>query len=79
MSEYIVDFGDDAKSAVRMAMARQHGAELRGGIVRCVDCRWAKLDHSDHEYRDEYRCNMWITDVSADGYCWRGRRKEWIE
>ena len=45
-------------------------------IVRCRDCFWAKPDQSDHDYRGEYRCNMWIADVSADGYCWRGRRKE---
>lgn len=48
----------------------------REEIVRCRDCCWAKPDQSDHDYRGEYRCNMWIADVSADGYCWRGMRKE---
>ena len=49
---------------------------FREEIVRCRDCRWAKLDQSDHEYRGEYRCNMWIADMGADEFCSRGRRKE---
>lgn len=43
-------------------------------IVRCKDCVWANPDQSDHEFR-EIRCNMWIADVSADGFCSRGKRK----
>ena len=45
-------------------------------IVRCRDCRWAKPDHSDHEYRGEYKCNMWIADVDAYGFCFRAIRRE---
>lgn len=45
----------------------------REEIVRCRDCRWrVKLDYSDHEYC----CVIWLADASADGYCWRGMRKE---
>lgn len=44
-------------------------------IVRCRDCLWSKPEQSDHEYRAERYCNMWIADVSADGFCFRGRRR----
>lgn len=45
-------------------------------IVRCRDCHWSKPNQSDHEYRAEHYCNIWASDVSADGFCFRGRRKE---
>lgn len=51
------------------------GYRLAEEIVRCRDCVWAKPDQSDHEFR-ELRCNMWIADVSADGFCSRGKRRE---
>lgn len=44
-------------------------------VVRCRDCRWAKPDQSDHEYREYYHCDMWIADVGANGFCFRGLRK----
>lgn len=65
MSEYIVDtfgivqdfadlHGDMStplyRAIMNVMLSRQHEE-----IVRCMDCRWAKPDHSDHEYRDEYR------------------------
>ena len=86
MSEYIVDtfgivqdfadlHGDMStplyRAIMNVMLSRQHEE-----IVRCRDCRWAKPDHSDHEYRGEYRCNMWIADVDAYGFCFRAIRKE---
>ena len=65
MSEYIVYFGNDGKSDVRMAMAKQHGAVVRGGIVRCKDCR--------HEGKP-YEC--WLGETKPDEFCSRGKRKE---
>lgn len=65
MSEYVTVWVDDLPDLKR-------GEE----IVRCRDCRWAKPDHSDHEHRGEYRCNMWIADVVAYGFCFRAWRKE---
>lgn len=70
MSEYIVDFGDDAKSAVRMAMARQHGAEMRGGIVRCADC-----EHYN-SYQDLCERLKPGMVVMGDGFCAWGERIE---
>ena len=67
MSEYIVNLSAD--------WASKQGEKLTE-IVRCRDCRWAKPDHSDHEYRGEYRCNMWIADVDGSGFCFRAWRKE---
>ena len=52
-----------------------HYGTLHEEIVRCRDCVWAKPDQSDHEFR-ELRCNMWIADVSADGFCSRGKREQ---
>ena len=78
-TEYVVDFGDYRSNQfvrLNMALIEQNSAKLGERIVRCRDCHWAKPDQSDHDYRGEYRCNMWIADVSADGYCWRGMRKE---
>lgn len=78
MSEYIVELDSKHSIALKIAFVE----EMRGGdfvreeIVRCRDCRWTKHDQSDNDYRREYRCNMWIADVSADGYCWRGMRKD---
>lgn len=74
MSEYIVDFGDGAKSAVRMAMARQHGAEMRGGIVRCADCRWRKerKERDGMECRLRPLCNFY---VKPDDFCSQGERR----
>lgn len=71
MSEYVYrSHGEPlANDSGEIALAREE-------IVRCRDCHWVKPDQSDHDYRGEYHCNMWITDVSADGYCWRGSRKE---
>ena len=64
MSEYVTVWVDDLPDLKR-------GEE----IVRCRDCHWAKPEQSDHEYRAEYRCNMWIADVEADGFCFRGRKR----
>ena len=70
MTEYIVDFGDDGKSAVRIAMAKQHGAVVRGEIVRCEDCKYS-LAHG-------YGCgrNQDIYDVEPSGFCAWGEPKE---
>ena len=82
MTERIVDFGNDGKSAVRIAMARQHGAVVRGEIVRCRDC--ANFDskrdgcwwfahaerQSDYSWADE------PSDVEPGGFCAWGERKE---
>lgn len=69
MSEYILDLAEDSPIE---HYAIDTGAE---SIVRCRDCVWAKPDQSDHEFR-ELRCNMWIADVSADGFCSRGKREQ---
>jgi hypothetical protein len=52
VSEYIVDFGTDDELFVRIAMVKQHGAELRDGIVRCRDCKWFTPEYWYEEERD---------------------------
>lgn len=64
MIEYVTVWVDDLPDLKR-------GEE----IVRCSDCVWSKPDQSDHEHR-ELHCNMWIADVSAEGFCSRGKRND---
>ena len=47
-------------------------------IVRCRDCKYAAVDHSDHEYRDPLFCMLHDTDVRPENFCSWGviRRKE---
>lgn len=86
MTEHIVDFGTDDESFVRIAIAKQHGAELRGGIVRCADC---DLSHEDE--LGDLRCHGPLTEpwdyysdepsdgvkVEPSGFCaWAVKRKE---
>ena len=73
MSEYIINV-EQGDYELFSNIANMYGEvrSIGGEIVRCKDCVWAKRDQSDYECR----CNMWITDVSADGYCYRGMRKE---
>lgn len=70
MAEYIYDTAK-AKTLPTQGVTGER-------IVRCRNCIWAKQDQSDHENRGEYyRCNMWIADVGANGFCSRGlERKE---
>ena len=63
MTEYIVGFGGNP--AVRIAMAKQHGAVVRWEIVRCRGCR--------HEGKP-YEC--WLGETKPDEFCSRGKRKE---
>ena len=70
MAEYIVTCDDET------ALWIGNDVDSMQPIVRCRDCRWAKPDQSDHEYREYYRCNMWIADVGANEFCFRGMRKE---
>ena len=75
MSEYIVYFGNDGKSDVRMAMAKQHGAVVHGEIVRCCDCKhftYANKKHSGHDWCDFHYQIGW----SVNGFCAWGKRKE---
>ena len=77
MSEYIVDFGDDGKSAVRIAMAKQHGAELRGEIVRCRDCKHFRS--YEETGKDDWCSFHEHIGWSRNGYCAWGERKEGCE
>lgn len=79
MTEYIVEVDDKVAEVFVKRFDWEtvtlFGHHLVGEIVRCRDCVWAKPDQSDHEFR-ELRCNMWIADVSADGFCSRGKREQ---
>ena len=48
--------------------------EEREEVVRCVDCIWSKPKQDNCD--DGYRCNMWIADVSVDGFCSNGKRRD---
>lgn len=45
-------------------------------IVRCRDCKWLRVDMSDHEYRSGYWCDMGRFDPKPDGFCAWGERRE---
>lgn len=48
--------------------------------VRCRECKCFSVDQSDHEYRSDWWCSRWYTDmVEPDGYCAWGVRKEETE
>lgn len=67
MSDYIITCDDEVAGWVG------NDVESMRPLVRCRDCLWSKPEQSDHEYRAERHCNMWISDVSADGFCFRGK------
>lgn len=46
------------------------------GIVRCRDCKRVTIDQGDHDYREPLWCGLFRTDVSLDGYCAWGKRRE---
>ena len=66
-------------------MARRVGDKLDEEIlarlgyvkpVRCRDCKCFSVDQSDHEYRSDWWCSRWCTDmVEPDGFCAWGARK----
>lgn len=49
---------------------------MREQIVRCRDCKWLRVDMSDHEYRSGYWCGMGRFDPKLDGFCAWGERRE---
>lgn len=67
MAEYIVEEPSD-----RSASWRVHER-----IVRCRDCACFSVDDSGHEYRSDWWCKRWYTDmVMPDGFCAWGCRKQ---
>lgn len=48
-------------------------------VVRCRDCKRVTIDQGDHGYREPLWCGLFRTDVSLDGYCAWGVRKEETE
>lgn len=82
-TEYVVDFGDYRSNRfveLSMALIEHNGAKLHERIVRCRDCKyydgepdlesmgekcWRDPDHTGRS-----------TPTVADGYCWRGERRE---
>ena len=73
MTEYIVDFGDDGKSAVRIAMAKQHGAVVRWEIVRCRGCKHGHKDVCERPIWDDG--DRACTPIEPDGFCAWGEPK----
>lgn len=43
-------------------------------VVRCRDCKWLRVDMSDHEYRSGYWCGMGRFDPKLDGFCAWGEK-----
>lgn len=65
-------------------MARRVGDKLDEEIlarlgyvkpVRCRDCKYDTLDHSDHDCRETLYCGFHRMDVKPDGYCAWGVRR----
>lgn len=71
----LMDGGRETVGDYFASDATDHYGTLHEEIVRCRDCHWSKFEQSDHEYRVERHCNMWASDVSADGFCFRGMRR----
>lgn len=49
---------------------------LHERIVRCRDCKRVTIDQGDHDYREPLLCGLFHIDVSLDGFCAWGERKE---
>ena len=47
-----------------------------GDLVRCRDCKRVTVDQGDHDYREPLWCGLFHIDVSLDGFCAWGERKE---
>lgn len=45
-------------------------------IVRCRDCKRVTIDQGDHDYREPLWCGLFRMDVSLDGFCKWGKRRE---
>lgn len=80
MSEHIVSF--DIKRTLggyleMMAFMQDlYGrGMLHEQIIRCRDCKYAAVDHSDHEYRDPLLCTLHDTDVKPVNFCSWAREK----
>lgn len=50
--------------------------EVTGEVVRCKDCKHATIDQSDHEYREPLWFGLFNIDVSLDGFCAWGKRRD---
>jgi len=67
--------GTDEYRVSAMPMSDKERDSL-AGIVRCRDCKYATLDHTDHDYREPLYCGFHRMDVSPERYCAWGKRKE---
>ena len=45
-------------------------------VVRCRDCKRVTIDQGDHDYREPLWCGLFHVDVSLDGYCAWGERRD---
>ena len=45
-------------------------------IVRCRDCKRATIDQGDHDYREPLWCGLHRMDVTLDGFCAWGERRD---
>ena len=66
MAEYVIEEPSD-----RSASWRAHER-----IVRCRDCKRVTIDQGDHDYREPLWCGLFHIDVSLDGFCKWGERRE---
>ena len=65
MAEFVVDFYSE------------HDGVRCEQVVRCRDCACFSVDDSGHEYRSDWWCKRWYTDmVMPDGFCAWGVRRE---
>ena len=48
-------------------------------VVRCRECKYDTLDHTDHDYRETLYCGFHRMDVSPERYCAWGKRREETE
>lgn len=80
MSEYIVSGAKPNNTVLKSTTANGYEHEswlpVLEEIVRCMDCKWLRVDMSDHEYRSGYWCDMGRFDPKPDGFCAWGERRE---
>ena len=69
MSDYIVTCDEETASWIG------NDADSMERLVRCRDCKWLRVDMSDHEYRSGYWCGMGRFDPKPDGFCAWGERR----
>lgn len=80
MAEYVVKGAEKNETVLHTRTTNGYEAwdwlPVLERIVRCRDCKRVTIDQGDHDYREPLWCGLFHIDVSLDGFCAWGERKE---